>query len=254
MSQAIEVLSDELDADFRRFYEEVELVRRQAGESDDPAAAEPAARQVQLHLRNLIELQDMQARRGNGRAGVGHAEQLRYLKAALADEILLNRPWAGRAVWPTQLLEAALFQSSVAGDRVLDAIERVLSEREPAARPLARLYLFALALGFQGRLRGADAEAAITLRGLRTELYQFVYQRPPGIGERGQLLAPQAYANTPSHLAPRRQRRVARWAVVWLIGLFALLAVSELLWLWPTWSLRQAMNGATEPVRVESPR
>ncbi|WP_085316768.1 DotU family type IV/VI secretion system protein [Derxia lacustris] len=253
MSLAIEALSDELDADFRRFYEEVDSARRQAGESDDPTAADAAARQLHHHLRNLIELQDMQARRGAGRSASGHAEQLRYLKAALADEILLNRPWAGRAVWPGHLLEAALFQTSVAGDRVLDAIERLLADREPAARPLARLYLFALALGFEGRLRGADGATA-TLRGLRGELYQFVYQREPGIGERGQLLAPQAYANTPSHLAPRRQRRVARWAVVWLIGLLGLLTVSELLWLWPTWPLRQAMNGSAQSLHPENPQ
>ena len=249
MSSAIEMVGDELDADFRRFYEEVELARQQAPESDDPATCELAARQVQHHLRGLIELQDMQARRGSGRAGASAAEQVRYLKSALADELLLNRPWAGRALWPSHLLEAALFRSSVAGDRVLDTIEQLLSDREPAARPLARLYLFALALGFQGRLRGT-ADADITLRGLRGELFQFVYQRPPGIGERGQLLAPQCYANTPSHLAPQRQRRVARWAVVALAGAVGLLALSELVWLWQTWPLRQAMSGAVALLEV----
>lgn len=247
--------SDELlDLALRQLYEEIEQICLQwpegaaaqdgdprAPAADDAPTGEAIARQVQQRLCQLIERQDPLGRRGAVRASAALLEPARYLKAALADELLLTRAWAGREAWPRHLLETALYRSSVAGDRVLDGIERLLSEREPALRPLARQYLSALALGFQGRWRGQPEAAG--LPGLRRELYQFAYQRQPEGGDFARRLAPQAYAHTLSHLAPRRQRRVSRWMIGGLIGLLALLALSELLWLWPTWPLRQALLG-----------
>ncbi len=203
-------LDDELDAAFRQFYAEVEGARAQAPETEDPVLAEQAALQVQRHLQNLIELQDAQSRRG--RADAVLAEQVRYLKAAFADEILLNRPWAGRGVWERYLLEAALFRTSVAGEKVISRIHQLLSDREPGTRALARLYLFVLALGFEGRLRGEPE--ADSLRALRLELFQFVFQRSPGADGRDRVLWRQPYAHTVSHLAPRRRRTVSRWVLV----------------------------------------
>lgn len=227
----------ELDAGFRQFYDEIEQVLRTRADSDSETAAEAAAQHAMKHLASVIELQELQLRRHGGRSAAALAEQVRYLKAALADEILLQRDWAGRDSWGRYLLEAALFRSSVAGDKVFADIERVLSEREPGQRPLARLQLFALALGFQGRWRGQGDISH--LQGLRAELYQFVYQRRPDSVERDRPLVPKAYAHTLSHLAPQRRRTVSRGALAGVLTLLALLAVSELLWLWPTWPLRQ---------------
>jgi type VI secretion system protein ImpK len=247
--------SDELlDLALRQLYEEVELIRQQwpeGGEAPASEVAEAAARQAQQRLCQLIERQDPLGRRGAARTSAALLEPARYLKAALADELLLTRAWAGREAWPRYLLETALYRSSVAGDRVLDGIERLLSEREPALRPLARQYLSALALGFQGRWRGQPEAAG--LPGLRRELYQFAYQRQPEGGDFAQRLAPQAYAHTLSHLAPRRQRRLSRWMVGGLLGGLSLLLLSELLWLWPTWSLRQALVGPVAAPLDRSP-
>ena len=82
--------------------------------------------------------------------------------------MLLNTAWIGRDSWTSRLLEAALFRTSVAGDRIFERIEEVLSTREPSRRDIARLYLFALALGFQGRYRGMNEDPR--LAGLREEL------------------------------------------------------------------------------------
>jgi type VI secretion system protein ImpK len=240
-----------LDAGFRQIYEEVELARKHAPETDDTRTAEQAAQQLHHHLRNLIDLHDQQARRAFSRTDATLLEQARYLKAALADELLLNRPWAGQTVWAQNLLEAALFHSSIAGDKILDQIERLLSEREPTQRSLARLYLFALALGFQGRWHGQPEIAK--LPDLRRELYQFVYQRQPEGGDLSRKLSPEAYASTLAHLAPKRRRTLSRWVVAWLISMVTLLALSELLWLWPTWSLRQVLS-VTPSIRMEMTR
>lgn len=241
------------EAGFRAFYEELEqvLLRPVDGNPEDPAAVEQHVRQVQRHLQSFLELQDMQSKRGEYRAAAALVDQVRYLKTAIADEVLLSKDWPGRALWQKYLLEAALFRSSVAGDKVLDDIEKMLSEREPAMRPLAQLQLFMLALGFQGRLRGrSDLKP---LRELRQELYQFVYQRRAGAEDGARPLSPQAYANTLSHLAPKRQRRLSRWSLFWWIGMLALLMFSELMWLWPTWPLRQALDKVGQ-TQMESSR
>ena len=59
--------------------------------------------------------------------------------------------------------------------------------REPSRRDIARLYLFALALGFQGRYRGQEEHAK--LAGLREELFQFAYPRQPELSLREQAPA-----------------------------------------------------------------
>lgn len=241
------------EAGFRAFYQELQQILRRPleGSPEDPAAIDLHVRQVQRHLQSFLELQDMQSMRSEYRAAAPLLDQVRYLKTALADEVLLSRDWPGRGPWQKYLLEAALFRSSVAGDKVLDDIEKMLSEREPALRPLAQLQLFTLALGFQGRLRGnSDLKH---LHELRQELYQFVYQRRAGAEDAPHRLSPQAYANTLSHLAPRRQSRLSRWALFWWIGMLGLLTLSELMWLWPTWPLRQTLDGVSQ-TQLESSR
>ena len=247
---ALDTTEDQIDAGFRRFYDEVEQALRTPGNPADPLAVEQAAQQLSKRLQNVIELQEMEERRQTGRAVAALAEPVRYLKAALADEVLLQGDWVGRRAWAGHLLETGLFRTSVAGDRVFIDIERVLSEREPAQRPLARLYLFALALGFQGRLRGQQEQSQ--LQSLRIELFQFVYQRQPAPSERQRPLSPQAYAFTLSHLAPKRQKALSRGVLIWSLVMLGMLLVSELLWLQPTWALRQPSlpdTGNTPEVR-----
>lgn len=164
----------------------------------------------------------------------------RYLKAALADEILLHTPWIGRERWTAHLLESSLFRTNIAGDLVFSRIEELLSGREPSKRDIARLYLFALALGFQGKYRGAGEEAR--LLGYREELFQFVYQRPADFSGRDRVVSERAYASTLSHIAPRKLPTLSRWTVLFLLGVATLLAVSELLWLWQSWPVRQVLQ------------
>lgn len=226
---------------FRQFYDELEQACEHAPKFATHDETQELARQLRRQLENLIELQTLEARRGGNRFAQQASQQALYLKVALADEMLLQRDWAGREVWCQHLLEAALFRTSVAGDKVFADIEQVLREREPSQRPLARLYLFALALGFEGRYRGQNA--ASHLAGLRGELFQFVFQRAADLGGRDRVLSSQPYASTLSHIVPSRLIRLSRWKVFFIFGLIGLLVLSELLWLWPTWPLRQAAQG-----------
>jgi type VI secretion system protein ImpK len=230
---------DHMGSQFRAFYAEVAKAHTRAIEmrETDP---EGAARNVSKHLESLIELQTLEAKRDGNRFELESIADARYLKAALADEILLNTDWMGRARWTEHLLEAALFRTSVAGEKVFSRIEQVLSDREPSLRPIAGLYLAALALGFQGKYRGS--KDLTKFEGYRQELYQFVYQKRADLSGRDRVLSPQAYGSTFSHIEARKMPTVSRWAVTMLLIAIALLAVSELLWLWQSWPVRQMLD------------
>lgn len=231
---------DHLIKQFRSFFDEVSKAQVRAIEmrETDP---DLAAQHVSKHLESLIELQTLESKREGNRFELESIADARYLKAALADEVLLNTQWIGRDSWTTHLLEAALFRTSVAGEQVFERIEQLLSNREPSLRPIASLYLSALALGFQGKYRGAGETDRFA--GYREELFQFVYQRRPDLAGRDRVLSERAYGSTLSHIAPRKMKALSRWTVVALLSVVGLLAVSEILWLWQSWPVRQVLQG-----------
>jgi len=230
---------DHLVQQFRTFFDEVSKAQARALEAreTDP---ELAAESLSKHLENLIELQTLESKREGSRFELESIADARYLKAALADELLLNTPWIGRDQWTAHLLEAVLFRTSIAGERIFDRIEEVLSNREPSRRDIARLYLFALALGFQGKYRGVAGTTRFL--GYREELFQFVYQRPPELAGRDRVLSERAYSSTLSHIAPRKLAKLSRWTVVMLLSVITLLTVSEMLYLWQSWPVRQVLE------------
>jgi type VI secretion system protein ImpK len=240
---------DHLVRQFRAFYDEVAKAQARAIEMRE-TEPEAAAQNLERHLENLIELQTLESKREGSRFELESIADARYLKAALADEMLLNTEWIGRDTWTNHLLEASLFRTSVAGDRVFERIEDVLSSREPSRRDIARLYLFALSLGFQGRYRGSNEGQR--LAGLREELFQFVYQRSPTLAGRERVLSERPYGSTLSHIAPRKLPTLSRWTVGFLLGLVALLAISEMLWVWQSWPVRQVLQtGKLAPVEAQ---
>lgn len=232
-------VDDHATQQFRAFYDEVIKARDRTVDSrelEPNAVAQALARQ----LENLLELQTLESRRESTRFELENIADARYLKAALADEILLNTPWIGREYWTAHLLESTLFRTNIAGDLIFRRIEQMLSEREPSRRDIGRLYLFALALGFQGKYRGiSDTER---LRSFREELFQFVYQRQADFSGRDRVVSERAYASTLSHITPLKLPTLSRWTVLFLLGVISLLAISELLWLWQSWPVRQVLQ------------
>ncbi|MCP2012323.1 type VI secretion system protein ImpK [Duganella sp. HSC-15S17] len=223
---------------FRDFYDVLSRSAQAAtrvGEGEAKAAAEALSRQ----LCQLIELQSLEARRIVGKAGMEAEAQGRFLKAALADEVLLNTEWAGRNHWRHVLIETTLFKSSFAGERVFDDLDQMLREREAARRNVGRLYLYLLSLGFQGRYRGQKQDK---IAEYRRELFQFVYLRPADLQGRDRTLSEQAYASTLSHLAARRLPKFNRSGLMFVLALLILLGLSELLWLWQSWPMRAALS------------
>lgn len=102
-----------------------------------------------------------------------------YAFVALLDERLLFDDWQGRIAWQARPLEARLYGSRSAGERVPKAINRLLKLRAPATRDLANVYLQCLMLGFYGALR-SERGRATHARWLQA-LFTFAWQREPSM-------------------------------------------------------------------------
>ena len=236
---------------FRTFYVELSKMQRVAAKASEANAAS-IARTASANLLQLIELQTLATRRLGGRSGQEIETDARFLKAALADELMLNLQWPGRLDWHQVLLESKLFNSGISGDKVFDDIDRLLMARDPGDRNRARLYLHVLALGFQGRYRGS-ADAGEVLADYRRDLFQFVYQRAADLSATGRTVSAQAYLSTLSYVSAKRFRRFSRWTVWLLAAALLLLTLSEALWIWQSLRLRihivlpQAASVAGQP-------
>jgi len=210
------------------------------------ADAQAGAGAISAQLCQLIELQSLEAGRLGGKGQVDLELRARFLKAALADEVMLRSDWAGRGHWRHVLIEATLFRTAHAGQQVFADIDGLLTERDPARRPLARLYLYLLALGFQGRYRGGDGLGA--LLEYRRALFQFAWQRAPGMGGADAVLSEQPYASTLSFDNRARLARPSRSVVIWLGTMLAMLVLSHGLWLWQSAPVRAALENTAADI------
>lgn len=114
-----------------------------------------------------------------GEAGGGQAKAMVYAFVALLDETLVFSPWPGQLAWQHAPLEATLYNTRQAGERVPLAIKKLLDQRSPHSRDLANVYLQCLILGFKGRLRGPGGEALNEK--WRHALFMLVFDREPNV-------------------------------------------------------------------------
>lgn len=217
---------------FREFYAELTRLRRQVQSAPWPAAPDDARpdapRQLAARLAALLERQQMDAVRRGGELGAALYREAQYVMAAVADETLLNLEWWGRAGWAQHLLEARLFGTQLAGERVFEGVEALLRDRDAGRRDLAAVYLMALSLGFQGRYRGTAALDRVDA--YRRELFAFVFRRHPSLARGERRLFPQAYENALRDRIPAPPRGPWRWASAAGAVAALYLLVSTLLW------------------------
>lgn len=231
----------DLSAQLLAFHAELARVKQDLLAPADGAAAEmrrPAA--VARVLSGFLQAQEVALQGLGGRHALDNQADARYLKVALADEALIGlEQWEYHDEWLSELLEMRLFGSRCAGERVFSTIDTLLREDVPARRAMARLYLLALAMDFQGRHRGSAAGAQY-LRHLRTRLYGHAGGAPvlpaPDDGRRladpdlRRRLLPQAYDYTIIDAAPRMLPDPRRW--IWLFGAAAVALLLAANWIW----------------------
>jgi type VI secretion system protein ImpK len=226
------------------------------GSDEDSSMAHAAAEEVCDKLAREIDAQTMEISRIGTPADRVAVEELRYLKAAIADEFLLSRRWPGQSRFTETLIETRLFGSSVSGDKIFEQIDALLAEASGPPPQMAPLYLFAIAIGFEGRYRGEQADHY--LQPLRDALFRKIYRREPALApglanqpaNADRVLSAQAYRYPLSNIVPVRFFRFSRGFVGFIGVMLLLLALSQVLWRITSAPVRKALEPAA-PVRMQ---
>jgi type IV/VI secretion system ImpK/VasF family protein len=204
--------------------------------ADPQREADALATQLQSATRKLAR----DAMAWTGAAGEADIAAAQYAYVALLDELLLFSAWNGASAWETFPLEARIFGTRAAGERIPAAIETLLAQRDPSQRDLANVYLACLTLGFRGRLRGEAG--ALRHDQLRHALFAFAMQRDPEPGRLGAPLERAALATRETRPLTQMFPDRARLALVVGGGFAVLLGVSQLLWLYATAPVRPSLE------------
>ena len=93
-------------------------------------------------------------------APADEVEEARFALVAWADETILRSDWSGRDDWLQDLLQLQLFRTNRAGDEFYDHLARLRADQHQARE----VYFLCLALGFEGRYAGRDAERVELMR------------------------------------------------------------------------------------------
>jgi len=216
---------------------------------DDPSMqARQLAEEACERVARMISAKTLDLSHSNSMAARGVTDELRYLMAALADELLLTRDWPGRSRFTETLIETRLFGSSTAGDQIFQRIDALLAGAGHASPTMAPLYLFAISIGFEGRHRGLKSDEA--LQPLRDALFRLIYRRDAQLGPHlaghpalnDRVLSPQAYRYPLSNIVPVRFFRVSRATLGFIGTMVLLLALSQVAWRWTTAPVRKALE------------
>lgn len=155
--------------------------------------------------------------------------EAQYVMAAFADDVFIHLNWEGKRAWTSNLLEAALFQSHIAGEMFFDKLDRLLRDRDPADKSLAAVYLSALSLGFRGKYQGLNDHGK--LRRYRQELFAFVFRHPQDLTSDSKIAFPDNYIKNLREEKKRKLSNPRVWVAVLVFVFLTYLAVSHGMWM-----------------------
>jgi type VI secretion system protein ImpK len=228
---------------FRRFYASLLDVRDAIVPADPTAvtvSGPPAIDAVRTRLAQ--EIADL----GYRHDVVGDAPvDAGYVLTAVADEVILVQctTWSEYPAWANRPLEAVLYGTRLAGDRIFAAAEELIGLRRTDPRA-ATAILLALLTGFRGRYQGRDDHGEIAR--LKARLYELVLRRPYRPDD------PRPYATDLATLeGPSLRTLPTLWP--WLIALIALILayfpISHLLW----WEQARGVDALADAILADEP-
>jgi len=159
---------------------------------DDEKDQKIAAFQNRLYV--FIKEKDAGIAYENGKLASDAFQEVIYIMVALADEMFLSFDWAGKQYWRTHLLEQKFFGTNQAGEKLLANLDQFLQERNVKDSEIGLIYLYALALGFQGKLRYA-ADLDFYLRALKEQVFFTIYKHAPKLDKKQEMLFDQTTEN-----------------------------------------------------------
>jgi type VI secretion system protein ImpK len=170
--------------------------------------------------------------------------EAQYVMAAFADDVFIHLQWEGRRAWTSNLLESALFQSHVAGEKVFEKLDRLLRHRDPANKSLAAVYLSALSLGFRGKYHGLNDHGK--LRRYRRDLFDFIFNKPADLLNESKVAFPDSYVQNVRKEKRKKLTNPRVWLAVLGVVFLTYLAASHGVWLSLTSRLEKANNEIIE--------
>lgn len=223
-------------AAFRELYA---VVTREARALGRPDAPDPEAVKHRLLAALAHEAAELSLRLGDQDAAEHREAQ--YVMVAMADEVLLQRPWSGRDAWADHPLEAEPpFCTHVAGERVFARLDEILAGRATVSVALVRVYLTALGLGFRGRYR-FDPRSPEPDR-YRRELTRYLRRVEPAALAPRAALCPGALEGV-ADKQPRRGLRSLREGLLPLLAVVAvMLFAGHALWYVRTMGVRAELD------------
>lgn len=228
---------------FRTFYNEIIRSKHQKSEftagfstaivTDYSADLSPdgAAESLSKNLAAMLELQAAEAMWMGGESAERYPDA-QYAMAALADELFLYTEWEGQGAWQKNLIEVRLFKTHAADVELFKRIDRLLKDQSdsPAARDLARVYLFVIAAGFRGKYRQFGLTRA--LAEYRQRLYEYIHEGGDAlmIYAAGRRIFPEAAERTLEGEAISRFTAAQRWAAILVFLVVSYTVIAHLAW------------------------
>ena len=204
------------------------------------------ALQVRDRVCRILELKQIEFLKIASPSEKERYEEVRYIYAALADEIFLSEPWSGQQEFINYLIEEKVFLTSEAGEKIFDRIDEVLRSKPEQMIELAELYLQILIIGFEGQYRGRDSENKIE-EYIRS-LYVYINRKEPGLGNKKsevngeQKIDRVHYERILSNLKPVKFFRINRPVFISLVVIVLLLIISQIIYVVMTKPLRDVLN------------
>ena len=227
---------------FRLFYEAVEQVRQAAfyitlsdiGETEKKeylVNGEVTPAPIDNLLNSLMTSLEERGRDFSTRGGDYGSRlfaRVIYVFAAFADDVMLESHWVGRDEWVRAPLEVKLFGSQSAGEEIFNDIDNGLSKYEFGKRDLAKIYLMALNLGFEGKFKGTQSE--VDIRRYKVRLFELINDRAPENSEATKSFLGSVYRYNQTGGAPEMMSYLKPWIItISAIGGLYLLG-SHLIW------------------------
>ena len=177
----------------------------------------------------LFQRQEIEAWKNGGVYGAAAYKQAKYVMVALADDIFLHLDWDGQGDWVSNLLEAQIFGSHSAGQHFFENLDLLLREQNPNTVDLAKVYLMALSLGFEGKYYGTgDRRKLVRYREL---LFTFIYGREPDVDDEKRYLFPEAYYSLAREESQRKLSDPRKWLVVLCLVIVVYTAATQAFWI-----------------------
>ncbi len=198
-------------------------------ETTNGASQEKDVMSLRMELVTLLEKQKIQAQQISHDYWIALFEEALYIMVGLGDEIFLNIDWFGKDTWNSHLLESHFFQSHISGDQFFVKLESFLDNSDPIRIELARIYLLAISLGFEGKYKGSPPQDQFL--NYKQRLFTLLYNKEPALNTRHPQVFPEAYMHTFEETKIKKiQTNIRQWLIYSGIAILVMTIVTGLIW------------------------